>query len=168
VRSVRYGALFAYQLGPFRSGMFAVRLTRFREAGGFAEDMSYGENYELGLRLAHAAADRGWVTTSVDEPLVIVHYARPDPAAYDRARYDTARLMIERHRDKLRARRGALSAQYAVLGVNAARIGRRGEAVSALLHAIGTDPGRLRNYARLARVALPGRSRPRADDDWSV
>jgi glycosyltransferase involved in cell wall biosynthesis len=167
VRSVHFGALFAHQLGPFRSGMFAVRTARFREVGGFAEDMSYGENYELGLRLAHAAADGGWTTASVDEPLVIVHYARPDPAAYDRARYDAARIMLERHGDKLRGRRGALSAQYAVLGVNAARIGRRKEAVSALLRAVVTDPLRLRNYARLARVALPGRSRPRAEDDWS-
>ena len=167
VRSVRYGALFAYQFGPFRSGMFAVRTARFREVGGFAEDMVYGENYELGLRLAHAAADGGWKTVSVDEPLVIVHYSRPDPAAYDRARYDAARIMIERHRDKLRGRRGALSAQYAILGVNAARIGRRKEAVGALLHAVAADPLRWRNYARLARVALPGRSRPQSDDDWS-
>jgi glycosyltransferase involved in cell wall biosynthesis len=166
VRAVRYGPLFAYQLGPFQSGMFAVRTARFREAGGFAEDLSFGENYELGLRLAHAAADNGWTTASVDEPLVIVHVARPDPAAYDRGRYDAARMMLDRHRDKLRGRRGALSAQYAVLGVNAARLGRRKEAVGALLHAVATDPLRLRNYARLARVALP--SRPRSpDDDWS-
>lgn len=167
VRSVRYGALFANQFGPFRSGMFAVRTARFREVGGFAEDMSYGENYELGLRLAHAAANAGWPTASVDEPLVIVHYARPDPAAYDRARYDAARIMLERHREKLRGRKGALSAQYAVLGVNAARIGRRKEAVGALLHAVATDPLRMRNYARLVRVALPGRSRAQGDDDFA-
>src|SRR5262249_46501141 len=157
-----------HQFGPFRSGMFAVRTARFREVGGFAGEMSYGENYELGLRLAHAAAEGGWTTASVDEPLVIVHYERPDPAAYDRARYDAARIMLDRHRDKLRGRRGSLSAQYAVLGVNAARIGRRKEAVSALMHAVAADPLRLRNYARLVRVALPGRSRPRADDDWSA
>jgi glycosyltransferase involved in cell wall biosynthesis len=167
VRAVRYGPLFAYQLGPFQSGMFAVRTARFREAGGFAEDLSFGENYELGLRLAHAAADGGWTTASVDEPLVIVHVARPDPSAYDRGRYDAARMMLDRHRDKLRGRRGALSAQYAVLGVNAARIGRRKEAVGALLHAVAADPLRLRNYARLARVAFPSRARQPADD-WSA
>jgi glycosyltransferase involved in cell wall biosynthesis len=167
VRSVRYGALFANQFGPFLSGMFAVRATRFREAGGFAEDMAYGENYELGLRLAHAAAAGGWKTVSVDEPLVMVHYERPDPAAYDRARYDAARIMIERHRNKLLGRRGALSARYAILGVNAARIGRRKEAASALLHAIASDPTRLRNYARLVRVVLPGRTRV-PDDDFSA
>jgi glycosyltransferase involved in cell wall biosynthesis len=166
VRSVRYGALFAYQFGPFQSGMFATRAARFRELGGFAEDMSFGENYELGLRLAHAAADGGWTTASVDEPLVIVHVTRPDPTAYDRARYGEARIMLERHREKLRGRRGALSAQYAVLGVNAARIGRRKEAVGALLHAVATDPLRFRNYGRLVRVALPGRSRPQVDE-WS-
>jgi glycosyltransferase involved in cell wall biosynthesis len=167
VRAVRYGPLFAHQFGPFQSGMFAVRAARFREAGGFAEDLFFGENYELGLRLAHAAADGGWTTASVDEPLVVVHVARPDPAAYDRGRYDAARMMLDRHRDKLRGRRGALSAQYAVLGVNAARLGRRKEAVGALLHAVAADPLRLRNYARLARVALPSRSRLPADD-WSA
>jgi glycosyltransferase involved in cell wall biosynthesis len=166
VRAARYGALFAYQFGPFQSGMFAMRIPRFREVGGFAEDMSFGENYELGLRLAHAAADGGWITAAVNEPLVIVRVDRPDPTAYDRARYDAARIMLERHRDKLRGRRGALSAQYAVLGVNAARIGRRKEAMGALLHAVATDPLRFRNYARLVRVALPGRSGPQVDD-WS-
>jgi glycosyltransferase involved in cell wall biosynthesis len=166
VGSARYGALFAYQYGPFEAGMFAVRTARFREVGGFAEDMSFGENYELGLRLAHTAADSGWITASVDEPLVIVRVDRPDPTAYDRARYEAARIMLERHRDKLRGRRGAVSAQYAVLGVNAARIGRRKEAMGALLHAVATDPLRFRNYARLVRVALPGRARPPVDD-WS-
>jgi glycosyltransferase involved in cell wall biosynthesis len=154
IHPVRYGPLFAHQLGPFRPGMFAVRTERFREVGGYADDVAWGENYELGLRLAHAAAAGGWPTTAVDEPLVVVHFGRADQAAYDRDRYESARVMLARHRDKLRAAPGALSAQYAVLGVNAARLGRRREAVAALARAIAADPRRGANYPRLVRAAL--------------
>jgi glycosyltransferase involved in cell wall biosynthesis len=156
----RYGPLFAYQMGPFLPGTFAVRADRFAEVGGFAEDLVFGENYEIGLRLCHAAAAGGWTTGALDEPLV-VHHVRADQSTYDRERYETAKVMLTRHRDKLGVRRAAVSAQYAIVGVNAHRLGRRREAAWALLHAIAADPTRGRNYSRLLRVTVPGRPRRR-------
>lgn len=164
IPTMRYGPLFAYQLGPFLPGTFAVRRTRFLEAGAYEEDLHFGENYELALRLTHAAAKGHWYTTAVDEPLIVRHW-EPDRSSYDAARYEYARLLLERHRDKLRAKRGAVAAQYAVLGISASRLGRKREAIQALAHAVANDPLRLRNYGRLAKVAVSRAPKSPSDAD---
>jgi glycosyltransferase involved in cell wall biosynthesis len=151
-----YGPMLGNLLGPYMPGMFAIAARLFHAVGGYAEDMSFGENFELALRVSRVAAETDFVALAVDEPLIVRHW-KSDRLGYERARYDSARIMLERHRDLLSAHPSALSNQYAVLGVSAAKLGRRREAAAALCKAIVADPRRGRNYARLVRIAMPMR-----------
>jgi glycosyltransferase involved in cell wall biosynthesis len=158
IHPTRYGPLLGNTLGPYMPGMFAIAASRFHAVGGYAEDLSFGENFELALRLSRASAGNALTAVGVDEPLIVRHW-KADRAGYEQERYDSAKFMLSQHGDALRAHRSALSIQLSVLGVSAAKMGRRREAVVALCKAIAADPRRGRNYARLLRVAMPSRNR---------
>lgn len=155
------GAPFDHQPGPYLPGMVAFRRETFWAAGGYDERFAFSENTELALRVTNLVRAKGWVVGTTERPLVVRH-VRPGNRRYDRARYEASRLLVELHGDKLARSRRAMANRLAVLGADAARLGRRAEARRALLQAVAYDPRRLRHAARLARVLLPSAAEVRA------
>ena len=70
------GSLFGNQSGLFLAGTFAVRRMLFEAVGGYVEELVYGENSELGMRLIGACLGRQWKIINIAKPLLLYHVDR--------------------------------------------------------------------------------------------
>jgi glycosyltransferase involved in cell wall biosynthesis len=151
----------------FLSGGFALSKEVFLSVGGYDADLGYGENTELGWRVRQWLTENGRGIGIVEEPAVVL-YKQP-ARGYDVARYESARRILE-HPDQVLewesvgtvkpSRRR--STYRAIVAVNAAKLGRRREAVRFAAGAIASDPLSWRRYRNALHVfrELSRRQRP--------
>ena len=145
----------------FQAGTGLVRADIFGQLGGYDERLWYGENTDLGLRLATLAHNSGLVVGVVDLPLMYWHResARRD---YARRRLEAAELMIDKHGEAIGRDPRLRTWHLAVAGVNAARLGEYGRARRHLFALACRRPAP-RNIGRLALACVP----PLARKVWS-
>jgi glycosyltransferase involved in cell wall biosynthesis len=152
----------------FLPGAFAVTREVFLAVGGYDAQLRFGENTELNWRVKNWVADKGRGIGLVEEPAV-VRYSQAT-REYDVARYESARWILE-HPDRVlegesagaahpRRRR---SAYAAIVAVNAAKVGRRPEAVRYAAGAIANDPLSWRRYRNGLHVLRELSRRRRAE-----
>lgn len=141
------------------AGCMATRRDLLLDIGGYAEELRYGENSELAIRLLALCEERGLEVAVIDRPLVVYHR---DPSAWRqgdrafRALRHSAEHILEHHGDRLRARFPGGYANYrGVAAVNAARLGDVAAARRHLWAALKVEPRRLRTYLRLALTCAP-------------
>lgn len=157
-----YDALLPGSSGLFLAGTFAIRRDVFAEAGGYAPELTYSENTELGLRVMALCRDRNLRIVTIPDVLVRVHRRAAQPLGEGelRRRMHAASYVLHHHRTAL-ARQGSLDATYAaIVGVNAAKLGDAQAARRSLAESWRAAPRRPIAYARLAAVMVrPVRAR---------
>jgi GT2 family glycosyltransferase len=138
-------------------GAYTVSRDLFRRAGGFAEDIPYGEHHELGLRLTAELRPSEQVA-SVQRALVIKHHDRSAAvrSAYHRQRLEAAERIVERHAQQLRRDSAMLASYEVVAASSAASLGDYRRARSHYLRAIRVAPTRWKPYAGWAVATVPG------------
>jgi glycosyltransferase involved in cell wall biosynthesis len=157
-------ALLPHDLGPvfegyralFRPGTFAVPSALFEELGGFSTDLPCSENTEFALRLLPRCRADDRPVIAVDMALV-KHVQRPledRPQQSPAKTVQGARLVLERHEQRLARSPEVLSSWYATGGVAAARCGDYAEARRLFRSAVSTTPGNLKHRVRLAVAHL--------------
>ncbi|MCC6457180.1 MAG: glycosyltransferase family 2 protein [Caldilineaceae bacterium] len=145
------GPLFDNQVGLFtHGGTFALRSEIFKEVGGYASGLSSGQHSELAMRLIPLCHARGWKIHNMNVPLIRYHMhagarIRRDPCAI----YRGAQYILEHHQDLLQKAPKRHAHYLAIVGVNAARLGKYGEAKQFLARSIAADPWGWKNYGRL-------------------
>jgi hypothetical protein len=151
--------------GGFLPGAFAVRTEVLRMAGGYDEELRFGENSALAWKVRELLTERERPPVGVAAP-VAVRYDRPG-RAYEQARYDAARRVLDRHADLLTSAaagpasgRRRRSTYLAIAGVSAARLGRPREGFRYVLRAIREDPTSTARYRNLVTVARTVKVRP--------
>jgi glycosyltransferase involved in cell wall biosynthesis len=130
----------------FLPAMFVVDRDIFLRCGGYVEELAFGENTELALRLLFLHA-----SPLAIEPRVLVrrHVSTPRDV-YSESRIASARYVLATH-PWLRRRLPSLWASYhAILGVDAARKGQLSRARLHFVSAIRARP----SVAHLGRLAL--------------
>ena len=122
----RLGPDFHHISGHFLPGCFLVRRDVFERAGGYASQLSFGENTELALRLADATVELGLTTTTIDDPLLIIHQQAGgvSQAAAPEKLYSSSTYLLDHHYARISLNRDHLASCHAVAGVNAVRLGR--------------------------------------------
>ena len=142
---------------PLLAGGFAIRRSRFRACGGYDDDLRYSENTDLAWRLRAGLLAEHRIDV-VEEPVALV-FNQPE-RGHDQSRYDAARRILDRRSYALetepsnaRALRKFRANYLAIAGVSAARLGRRGEALSLVAHALLIDPLAPARYRALLSVA---------------
>jgi glycosyltransferase involved in cell wall biosynthesis len=142
----------------FLPGTYAVCRDLFRQAGGFAEDIAYGEHHELGLRLMPLLPEDTCAVRVVGRPLVIKHHDR-SPAVtyrYHRQRLEAVERMVERHAAQLGSDQRLLADYEGVAAFSAASLGEYRRARGHYLRAIRASPTRWKPYLGFTSAALPG------------
>lgn len=140
----------------FLAGTFAVDRSLFHRAGGYRAGLRYGENTDLGWRLAAVVRSDALPCVAVDEPLVLVHAVRRDSDAA--VRLESALAVLADPPQLLVEDRRTHATYFALAGVAASRLGKRRMALSLLGRAVRTNPREPRHVARWAR-ALVSRAR---------
>lgn len=151
------GLLYGNAQALFAPGAFAVAKPVFDDAGGYDPLMTFGENFELGLRIGSVCRDRGLrIETDDRSPLRWTRRPGPPPT---RARvsdlYGAAVRLLEKHPAPLAADREARWSTLSMAGVNAARLGRNREAWRFMARAVRMRPTRLKSWLRLAATSAP-------------
>jgi glycosyltransferase involved in cell wall biosynthesis len=138
-------------------GAYAVRRDVFLEAGGFAEDLRYGEHHELFLRLVWDGLDLDR-DVAVDGAVRVLKYNDRSVGverAYAPERGRSAEAHIERHGDRLRRDERLFASYCAVAGVEAARRGEFAAARRYFRLAGGTPRHPRKNDLRRAATYVP-------------
>lgn len=157
--------LYPEDLGPaflglrarFLAGAFAMSTGLFRDVGGYDERLRFGENTELGLRLAAALDGRGTAAATVDEALVVWHAERRRTYA-PLDLLQAAELTLEEHATALARDPVLLADHHAIAGVNAARVRDLRSARTHLRAAAATNPS-IRAWGRAVAAHAPGVAR---------
>ena len=144
-----YGGITA----QFLAGAFAVRRSLFDEAGGYRVDMRFGENFELGLRLAQSLADTGLAAAVDERPLAIWNNSE-GRSYHPEILLTSAEGLLATHGESLAADPKLLADHHAVAGVNAARLGDPRRARRHFLAALRARPT-ITAIGRLAVAVLP-------------
>ncbi len=150
------GALYGNAEAQFAPAAFAVRKSLFEAVGGYDPLMTWGENFELGLRLTIAGQARG-LQIAIDRRSPIRWTRRPKATPPNRAQdvYGGAVRMLESHGDRLADHQDMLWTTLSIAGVNAARLGLMRDAQRHLARAARVRPGRVKSWLRLAVVLSP-------------
>lgn len=153
----RLGPEFHGLTGHFLPGCFLVRRDVFERAGGYAPQLSFGENTELALRLTEATVNMGLTTRVVDDELLIIHQQAGgiSQAAKPARLFESSIYLLEHHRERISLNPNHLARCHAIAGVNALRLGRRRIARQHLRSALRIKPGSWRYWLRLAQASLP-------------
>jgi hypothetical protein len=124
----RVKAVFPEFRTRFLSGTFLVRRSLFEGSGGYAEDLKYGENNELGWRLLEQVRLQGLHVHSIDRSLVISE-RRSYPSELEIAEQKTivARFLLDHHADLLRLVPRKMAKHLRTVGIAALRDGRTKE-----------------------------------------
>lgn len=153
------GGLYHHLVALFHAGTFAVRRSLFEELGGYRGELRFGENYELGLRLAHHLHDHGLAARTTDH-VVLAYDRHPKDRQVEQAR--TAALLLELHPDLMAANPDEWATHEAIVAVAAWREGRHGEARRRFARAVRLDPRHRTHWARMGLALVP----PVADRRW--
>jgi glycosyltransferase involved in cell wall biosynthesis len=150
----RLGAEYHDTTALFLAGAMLIRTAAWRELTGQRTGLAFGENGEFGMRLAartHRLGRRFAVT-----PVVTAQVTRREVVRHnDATRAAAAQQVIRDNIELLSLSRSALASHWAIAAVHLARAGRSRDAVRAQLKAVRSDPGDLRQTARLAVLAVP-------------
>lgn len=147
------GPAFAGITACFLAGAYVLRRCVFDEAGGFRDDLRFGENTELALRVCWCLAGDGFAAAIVPVPLAVwnIGAARAhEPLSVLAA----AERMLGDHGDALARDRGLRASQHGVAGVNAVRVGDMRRARRHLFAAARDRPA-LRTLARAGAAMVP-------------
>jgi glycosyltransferase involved in cell wall biosynthesis len=150
------GPLFNGWHGAFLAGTFLLRREIFLDVGGYRENLPASQHTELGLRLVDLCEARGWSSTRVTENLVTAYRhsgerIRKDP----RAVLDATEVLLREYRERLQRYPYDYTDYLAIAGTQALLLKERSRARAHFLAALRAQPGRLKNYWRLARTFLP-------------
>jgi hypothetical protein len=143
----------------FQAGAFTIRRATFEAAGGYDDELRYSENTELAWRVRQLLIGTGGTVGVVAAPLAVLHGRSQRSAAYDRARYDAARRILERRSYEMEADPGDTAAirgfranYLAIAAISASRLGKRREAIAFAMQAVGSQPTSKARYRTLASV----------------
>lgn len=156
------GVLFEHQVGKFLAGTFAIRRDLFEAVGGYAEELVYGENTELAIRLVSYTLQHNWKIVSCKVPL-IVYYQQPFDYSkmhtHWQARLESVQYTLHHHKARFQRCAPTRSAYLGGAGVCAARLGQMGQARRYFWQAILARPTRWRHYVRLGLTLIPSLAR---------
>ena len=151
-----YGPAFGSINGLFNgAGVYAIKRELFQKIGGFDPDIKTGEHTELALRLTRHVSQEN--IKNIYLPLVyyIDHdgeRAFGNPAS----RYRGSTAMLKKHGNALSADPKMMASYCAVAGVNAARIGRYGDARHHLRQSVIAYPLSAKVWGRMLLAHIPG------------
>jgi glycosyltransferase involved in cell wall biosynthesis len=150
----KLGAVYSNQVGRFLAGTFAVRRQTFDAVGGYDRRFAFGENSELGIRLAMYCDAHGRTIAAVREPLLQIRRQRAFGGdAEFREHLESSELLLRCHAPRFR---GSSRAHiHAAAGVEAARLRLHGRALRHMARAAYFDPARPVHWARLALALMP-------------
>jgi glycosyltransferase involved in cell wall biosynthesis len=149
------GALYGDVVGLFiTGGTFACRNELFQAVGGFDEQLWYGENTELAVRLIHEAQDRS-LTVSSSPAALITQYWDVSRAYAPRVLAEAAERFLDVHRQRLATAPDIAAAYLSVVGVNRAKLQDYSAAKSALWTSWRLRPTDLRRLGRVLIVLVP-------------
>lgn len=149
------------QLGPeyhgvvalFRAGTMLIRRVAWEAVGGQLPGLTFGENGELGMRLAARAQQIGHRIAAITTPTV--RYSEREVVRHDDVqRAEAARMIAEIDRDLLARSRPALASYWSISAVHWARAGNIRAALSAQLAACRARPADLRQLGRLVVICI--------------
>lgn len=153
----KMGRMRGNMIGLILGGTFAARTDIVRDIGGYDENLPSRQQTDLGLRLVPEIQARGLTIAVSDEVLVEIE-ERP-PGARQMAEpakiYNSTVALLEKHREKFAADRGASATSNAIVGVSGVRIGKTAEAKDAFLRSVRARPWRLKGWLRLVAVHIP-------------
>ena len=161
------GPELGHQRGQYLAGTFAISRRVFAEIGGYEERMTYSENHELFLRAVPYCQENDLEIANLDQSQLLIR-ERVASRRYDREKYESIEILLERHGQRLRSNRRMEANLFGVQGVSAARLGHFRDARRAFRAAFKTNPLRLTNLARLTVSLFPGPARAlwgTADDE---
>jgi glycosyltransferase involved in cell wall biosynthesis len=164
-RSRPLGPLYGDIVAQFAPATFAVRASLFEAVGAYDPQMTFGENYELGMRLGRACTERGW-NVAVDDrrPMQWTRRRAPLSTPGVEARYGAAARLLEKYASELPADRDFLWWTLSIAGINAARLGNMHLARRHLWNALLVRPARTRSWLRFALSC----SKPLAQRTWGA
>ena len=148
------GPAFADISSRFVAGSFAVERSLFDAVGGYVAELTFSENTELVLRLAHACRAAGLEATVIESPLVVYNRMETGRDIQEQsARVLTSmEIILDRHREHLGRDRQLLGQYHAVAAVQAGRLRRGDRARFHSLRSIRAHPTVMRHWGRLTLV----------------
>jgi glycosyltransferase involved in cell wall biosynthesis len=157
------GPAFRHVIGLFLAGTFAVRAEVMRAVGGYAPEMAFSENTEVGLRLCRQLAHPGRTAHHLAPDLVIQGWDGRGPTrGYAPAQRGAAALaLLERHPELADLAPTMRADHLAIAGVAAAHLDDGAGARRHLWRSWRANPRRLRNLARTAEASISPRRRRR-------
>ena len=155
--AIPLGEPFGDAVGAYRAGTFAVRTDLCRSAGGYLDGLGANEQFELFIRLLAEARRRGMgVASSEALVLDIERRAVSDrPSLNPHVVHDATMWILSRHPETFRGQSFAIASFSGVAGATAARIGRWRAARRLFWRSARLQPGRRRNWSRLALSFVP-------------
>jgi glycosyltransferase involved in cell wall biosynthesis len=154
---VDMGGAWEHVHGLFFPGSFAARRELLSDIGGYEPEMTCSHQTELSLRLVPYCLERGLQVAPVREPLLVMERRPPTdrPMNSSRRLVRGSRILVDRHRERLRRSPEMLGYYLAIAGVNAARLGDYRDARHFLWQAIRENPRLAKNYFRLLAAFVP-------------
>jgi glycosyltransferase involved in cell wall biosynthesis len=143
----------------FLAGSFVISRWLFDEVGGYNTQLAFGENYDLGIRLATVIRDQ---QLRYDWTSDVVVRVSPSGARYRDERAAAAAFTLESYPELLAGFPQQRATLHAILGVYHWRQQDRRSARSHLRQAVRAWPGDPRHAGRLFLSTLP----PLADRRW--
>ena len=156
-RPRRLGPLYNEAQAQFAAGAFAVSRALFERSGGYDSAMSFGENFELGLRLV-ALCEAQALRIEADGRTPLRWTRRPEaPITNERcqALHGAGLHMLAKHATRLAGDPAARWRLLSITGVNALRLGRIGDGRRLFAQAVRVCPTRLTGWARLVTTVSP-------------
>jgi glycosyltransferase involved in cell wall biosynthesis len=151
------GPMFGSRAALFFPGSFATRRAVFEQAGGYDVEVTFGENFELGIRILETCDRLGLYTVAT--PNANVRRFTPPPneriSTNPRLQLRAAERVLAKHADRLRHDRGHWANLLAIAGVNAGRLGDWRQARRYLLRAALLHPLRPKPWLRAAAACCP-------------
>lgn len=138
----------------FLAGAMLISTAAWRDVGGQLEDLPFGENTELGMRLAARARCLGRRIVATE--IITARYVQPPAQRHDHTARAAATVTILRtDRALVERSRAALATSWAIAAVQYARGGRPADAMRCQWSAARSEPGRLRHHVRLLALCVP-------------
>jgi glycosyltransferase involved in cell wall biosynthesis len=151
------GSTFRHARALFLPGAFAVRREVFDATGGYDVGVTFGENYELGIRIVEVCERLGLAINATTAPMVrrVTRDARERASVDPKLLLQGARRMLEKHDALLRRDPCHLANILAIAGVNAARLGDWPSARAYLLRSATLRPFQPARWARVVSAWIP-------------
>jgi glycosyltransferase involved in cell wall biosynthesis len=141
------GPMFGSHTALFFAGTFATRRSVFELAGGYDIDVTFGENFELGVRIIETCELIGLQTVTTSSANLRWFAPPPEqrPSTDPRLQLRAAEHILVKHAERLRDDPEHMANVLAIAGVNAARLddwrrARRHLTRAALLHPLRAKP----------------------------